>query len=77
MKVDACLFFMNHTSVNGFYICSLSHKLILNCLSQKTRTELDDAFDTIAEFMTQTTYQCKVCDYLPATLCSQQQNPED
>lgn len=30
---------------------------------KRTHTELDDVFATIAQFMEQTTYQCKVSDY--------------
>lgn len=56
-----------------FFFCSSSLSPHAHVVFQKTRSELDDVFATIADFMAQTTYQCKVSDYLPAAVCLQQQ----
>ncbi|KAM9854611.1 A-kinase-interacting protein 1 isoform 1-T1 [Aulostomus maculatus] len=41
---------------------------------KKPHTELDDAFGTIAEFMTQTTYQCR--RFYESGCCSEPSDPE-
>ncbi|XP_071761051.1 A-kinase-interacting protein 1 [Centroberyx gerrardi] len=41
---------------------------------QRSHTNLDDAFETIAEFMAQTTYQCK--KFYESGRCSEPSDPE-
>ncbi len=62
VRVPACSLYINPT-ISYIWILTPFLCLIAVFIFQRAHSERDDVFATIAAFMEQTTYQCKVSDY--------------